>query len=83
MASRYWIKLYHEILDDPKMGRLSDALFRRTIELFLIAGDLNLQGLLPSPADIAWRLRVPEGELEPQMQALRAVGILSLEPDSQ
>ena len=24
MASRYWIKLYHEILDDPKMGRLTD-----------------------------------------------------------
>jgi hypothetical protein len=83
MASRYWIKLYHEILDDPKMGRLSDTLFRRVIELFLIAGDLNLQGLLPSPADIAWRLRVPEGELEPQMQTLRAVGILSLQPDGQ
>lgn len=83
MSSRYWIKLYHEILDDPKMGRLSDSLFRRTIELFLIAGDYDREGELPPPVDIAWRLRVPEGELEPRLQALRAVGILSLEPDGQ
>ncbi len=25
MSSNYWIKLYHEILDDPKMGRLFDG----------------------------------------------------------
>ena len=29
---KYWIKLYHEILDDPKMGRLSDRTWRRTNE---------------------------------------------------
>ena len=25
----YWIKLYHEVLNDPKMGRLPDRLWRR------------------------------------------------------
>ena len=77
MSSRYWIKLYHEILDDPKMGRLTDALFRRAIELFLIAGDYDREGLLPPPEDIAWRLRVPEETLSAQMDALREVGILT------
>ena len=77
MSSRYWIKLYHEILDDPKMGRLSDALFRRAIELFLIAGDYNREGLLPPPMDIAWRLRVSEEILSAQMDALRGVEILT------
>jgi len=77
MSSRYWIKLYHEILDDPKMGRLPDALFRRTIELFLMAGDYGREGRLPPLADIGWRLRVPEDILSAQMDALREVEILS------
>jgi hypothetical protein len=78
MSSRYWIKLYHEILDDPKMGRLSDTLFRRVIELFLIAGDFDREGGLPPLADIAWRLRVDEGMLEGEMNELRELGILTL-----
>jgi hypothetical protein len=77
MASRYWIKLYHEILDDPKMGRLSDTLFRRTIELFLIAGDYDREGELPPLADISWRLRVPEVTLNSEMEELSSVGILT------
>jgi hypothetical protein len=77
MASKYWIKLYHEILDDPKMGRLDDALFRRAVECFLAAGDLGRDGALPPAADLAWRLRVDEGELESQLEALSSVGILT------
>ena len=41
MGAKFWIKLYHEILDDPKMGRMPDRLWRRTIELFLLAGELD------------------------------------------
>ena len=77
MASKYWIKLYHEILDDPKMGRLPDALFRRTIEFFLIAGDFNRGGALPPLADMAWRLRADETRLYAQMEDLEALNILS------
>ncbi len=78
MASRYWIKLYHEILDDPKMGRLSDTLFRRTIELFLLAGDYSREGELPPLTDIAWRLRVDLEALIGEMNELRENGILTL-----
>lgn len=81
MASKYWIKLYHEILDDPKMGRLDDALFRRAVECFLAAGDLGEDGDLPTTADLAWRLRADESELESQLAALAAVDILQKEAD--
>ncbi|MCJ7519530.1 MAG: hypothetical protein MUO42_07665 [Anaerolineaceae bacterium] len=77
MASKYWIKLYHEILDDPKMGRLPDALFRRAIEFFLIAGENNREGALPPLADMAWRLRADEARLYAQMEDLEALNILS------
>jgi hypothetical protein len=81
MATKYWIKLYHEILDDPKMGRLPDALFRRTIKLFLIAGDFNRGGELPPLADMAWRLRADEPALYAQMEDLEALNILSRDAD--
>lgn len=77
MAAKYWIKLYHEILDDPKMGRLPDALFRRAIELFLMAGDYDREGALPPLADMAWRLHADEAELGAQMAQLAALDILS------
>ncbi len=77
MASKYWIKLYHEMLHDPKMGRLPDRLYRRCIELFLMAGEENDEGHLPATEDIAWVLRTNASELLSEMRALAAVGILT------
>ncbi len=76
MASKYWIKLYHEILDDPKMGRMPDKLWRRTIELFLLAGDINQDGLLPSIQDMAWRLRISVDKLSKELKQLITFNII-------
>lgn len=73
MPSKYWIKLYHEILDDPKMGQLSDCLFRRTIEFFLVAGDHDMDGLLPDVQDMSWRLRVSVEDLTKNLQDLAKI----------
>lgn len=81
MTQPYWIKLYIEILNDPKMSRLSDRLFRRTIELFLIAGSTNRSGFLPSVEDCAWQLRLSPTKLASDFQALADVGILSCKED--
>lgn len=76
MASNYWIKLYIEILNDPKMARLSDHLFRRAIELFLLAGSHGQDGSLPTVQDMSWQLRATPQKLTADLQALQAVGIL-------
>lgn len=68
--SNYWLKLYHEILDDPKMGRLPDHLWRRVIELFCLAGEENNEGYLPPLEDMAWRLHLSDEELQTQLQEL-------------
>jgi hypothetical protein len=81
MAAKYWIKLYHEILEDSKMGRLPDNLWRRAIELFLMAGELDNQGKLPCTGDIAWRLRLTEETLEADLTRLESAGILTKTPD--
>jgi DnaD/phage-associated family protein len=77
MTSFYFIKLYHEILDDPKMARLPDYLWRRVVELFLLAGDHGRDGTLPPVADMAWRLRVEENRLCENLRTLAEIGIVT------
>lgn len=76
MKSKYWIKLYHEILDDSKMGMMPDNLWRRTIELFLMAGELDQKGLLPPTCEIAWRLHQTQEIVENDLKELEKRHIL-------
>ena len=73
---RYWIKLWTEIVNDPKMGRLSDRQFRTCINLFAIAGIIDRDGELPSQSDIAWQMRVASADLGDDLAALSEVGII-------
>jgi group I intron endonuclease len=75
--SYYWIKLYHEIIDDPKMATLPDNLWRRVIELFLLAGRHNQDGQLPCTKSIAWELRMSQDDVEIELAELERVGIIS------
>jgi hypothetical protein len=79
MASKYWIKLYHEIIDDPKMGRMPDRLWRRTIELFLIAGEQDEEGTLPKLGDMAYRLRLSDDELQNDLEELQDLNIVHID----
>lgn len=72
----YWIKYYHEILDDPKMAVLPDRLWRRVSELFLLAGRLDKNGELPDTNQIAWALRMPTDDLAMDLQQLIPTGII-------
>jgi len=78
MASNYWIKLYHEMLDDPKVGRLTDSQYRLMINLFLLAGDCEQDGYLPDKEDIRWRLREPNS-FDDDMDALMTYKIVEVE----
>lgn len=75
----YWIKLYHEVLDDPKMAMLPDRLWRRVIELFLLAGKTGKTGYLPDARQIAWCLRLPIDEVEKDLTEIERLGIIRRE----
>jgi hypothetical protein len=80
MASYSWIKLYQEMLRDPKVGRLSDSAFRRYIELLLLAGEQPARdGRLPEPDDIAWALRIARSQLEADLAELDKAGLVANE----
>ena len=74
--AKYWIKLYLDILRDGKMGKMSDRLFRRTVELFLIAGETGNGGSLPTIEDMSWTLRTTPEQLETELLELKPAGIV-------
>lgn len=75
----YWMKLYVEILDDPKMATLPDRVWRRVIELFLCAKKLNKDGHLPDTRQLAWMLRMNQDDLEMDMAQIAHTGIIMRE----
>jgi hypothetical protein len=79
MASNYWAKLWIEMLDDPKVARLDDHLWRRWVEMILLGKECDNCGFLPSVSDMAWRLRTTDAEICADLEALAECGLLSLE----
>jgi hypothetical protein len=58
------------------MGLMPDNLWRRTIELFLLAGELDQGGLLPPCCEIAWRLHQSQEIVENDLEELKKRHIL-------
>jgi hypothetical protein len=74
--NNYWMKLWFDILRDPKMGMLPDRLWRRVIELFLLAGQNGEDGLLPDVPTIAWQLNKSVQAINTDLQKIAEVGII-------
>jgi len=53
----YWLKLYTEILEDPKYHRLSDNAKLGMIELMLVAKKTGVCGEIPNIEDVAFYTR--------------------------
>lgn len=77
----YYIKLYHEMLHDPKVGRLPDRLWRRFVELCLLAGETDQDGALPDIETIAWNLHLTDDELAADLQELEDIGLVTNDGD--
>jgi hypothetical protein len=80
-----WVKIYTEILDDPKIGPLSDRCKWRFIEVCLLAGECDSNGYLVSGdralalVDIAWRIRKSLDEIKPDYEQLITIGVIKLD----
>ena len=74
----HWIKLYVEMLDDPKVGLLPDAVKWRWVSSLLLAGELNENGFLPDINDAAWRLHTNVETLQGEMRTLAGRGLVEL-----
>lgn len=63
-----WFRLYSDVVDDPKVQRLADKLFRTWINLLCIARKNG--GRLRAYADMAFTLRLSESETRARVETL-------------
>jgi hypothetical protein len=72
----YWLKLYTEILEDPKYYRLTDNAKLGMIELMLVAKKVGLEGEIPSIEDVAFYTRRSVDWWQPVFEELSKIEYL-------
>jgi len=70
VTSYSWAKLWIDVLDDHKVGMLSDHLWRRFFEFVLLAKEHDQDGFLPPIPAMAWRLRASPEAIEAALEEL-------------
>ena len=75
-----WFRFYSEVVDERKLQALPPALFRTWVNLLCIANKGKPRGhIVGDLGDLAFRLRMPEPEVEASLQRLREEHLI--EPD--
>ena len=77
-----WLRLYSEVLDDPKVQQLHPAMFKHWVNLLCLASQTDEGGTLPDEESIAFRLRVRKTELHKILDTLFAAGLLDRDENS-
>lgn len=72
--SLQWFRFYADALHDPKVQRLPGPLFKAWVNCLCLAARGG--GVLPSVSDVAFALRVTDGEADAVIGELRAAGLL-------
>lgn len=72
-----WMRLYVEVLNDPKVQNIPDYLFKTWINLLLIARINDQRGRIPdSIKDLAFMLHLPEKKALEHVEQLTAFGLI-------
>ena len=77
-----WVKLYTEMLDDPKISALTDYQAWTFVQLLLFAGECDMDGAISDSTapfqlgKIAWRLREREEKLRGAVTRLLTLGLV-------
>ena len=72
--SRWYFRVVNEILDDPKIARMDDAVFRAFMLLLAVANEAGDGGRLPDLDNMSWRMRIPAATLQLHLDTLQAIG---------
>jgi hypothetical protein len=69
-----WFRLYDDVLNDPKVQKLSGETFKLWINVLCIASKHG--GVLPSLDDLAFQLRLPTLVCKTEIDTLKAAGLI-------
>jgi hypothetical protein len=72
-----WLRLYDDVLDDPKVQKLSAAMFRHWVNLLCLANKGSERGRIPHDfKSLAYRLRVTVPDAKKIIETLKSSGLL-------
>lgn len=72
-----WFRLYHDLVDDPKVQRLPGETFKFWINVLCLASQSREEGFIDLDVeDIAWRTRMSESEARGHLDALIDAGLV-------
>lgn len=74
-----WFRFYSDVVNDPKVQRLSPPLFKTWVNLLCLAAERD--GQLPSIDDMAFQLRLSVHEAQQQIDDLILAGLVDIQPD--
>lgn len=72
-----WFRLYDGLLDDPKVQRLPDGIFRAVINLWCLTSQCG--GNLPPVDDIAFKLRITPTQAAKILEELTDRGLIDVD----
>ena len=76
--SMKWFRLWTDIVNDPKMRKISDSQFRTLIYLMCLASEEDNGGTINFSADdISWRIRRTETQVKSTLKSLSGLNIWS------
>ena len=79
MPAYFYAKVHHSILNDPQWGMLPDAVWRKRVELEILANETpeNDDGVLPPISVICWRLHITKEQCEEMLEQLSTLNIVT------
>ena len=74
--ARQWVKLWTKQLENPEIAELPDYLYRRWIEILMLAGKNDADGLLQPVRKMAYILRLKRGAAGENLMSLNQIGVV-------
>jgi len=76
-----WFRLYSEILDDPKINKMSPKKFKFFIFLLCLASEQEHNGVINlTEKEISWRVRMPLKTVASCLAELKELKIITANP---
>src|SRR6187399_3170016 len=70
-----WFRFYHDVVNDPKVQRLTPALFKHWVNCICLASSNDNRGTIPPVADVAFALRIKPGAAQAIIDNLISEGL--------
>jgi hypothetical protein len=74
-----WFRFYGEVINDPKVQKLTPTMFKHWVNVLCLASMHD--GVIPLPADVAFAMRISEGRAAEMLDELLALNLMDADDE--